>query len=209
MAENKCKICRRVGTKLFLKGDRCFSQKCALVRRSYPPGQKGKRRRRNVSEYAKELQEKQKLKRWYHLREKQFRNYVQEVLEKRGQIEDTGAFLIKKLESRLDNVVFRMGFAPSRIQARQLVSHGHFLVNGRKTDVPSYQIKKGDVISLKDKSRKRDVFKNLSVILKKKTPPSWLKISASKMEGEVVGEPSLEEVSPPAEISAIFEFYSR
>ncbi len=209
MAENKCKICRRVGTKLFLKGDRCFSQKCALVRRSYPPGQKPKRRRRNVSEYAKELQEKQKLKRWYHLREKQFRNYIQQAFKKRGQVEDTGAFLIKKLESRLDNVVFRIGFTPSRIQARQLVSHGHFLVNGRKTDTPSFEVKKGDVISLSSRSQKKEVFKNLSTILKKKTSPSWLKVSSSKMEGEVIGEPSLDEVAPPAELSAIFEFYSR
>ncbi len=209
MVNNKCKICRRVGTKLFLKGDRCFSTKCSLVRRSYPPGQKGKRRRRNISEYGKELQEKQKLKRWYHLREKQFRNYVQDVLEKRGQIEDTGAYLIKKLESRLDNVVFRVGFVPSRIQARQIVSHGHFLVNGKKTNIPSRQVKKGDVVSLSPKAQKKEIFKNLPTILKKQTPPSWLKVRAEKLEGEVIGEPTLEEVAPPAEISAIFEFYSR
>jgi len=209
MKNNKCKICRRLGVKLFLKGDRCFSPKCALVRRSYPPGEKGKRRRRRISEYGKELQEKQKLKVWYHLREKQFRNYIKEVLDKRGQVEDAGALLIRKLESRLDNIVFRMGFVPSRKQARQLVSHGHFLVNGKKVDFPSYEVKKGDIIGLNSRSQKRAIFENLPTILKNYTPPSWLKIDAKKLEGKVLGEPSLEEVAPPAEISAIFEFYSR
>ena len=209
MKNNKCKICRRLGVKLFLKGDRCFSPKCALVRRSYPPGEKGKRRRRRISEYGKELQEKQKLKVWYHLREKQFRNYIKEVLDKRGQVEDAGALLIRKLESRLDNVVFRLGFVPSRKQARQLVNHGHFLVNGKKVDFPSYEVKKGDIIGLNSRSQKRAIFENLPTILKKYTPPSWLKIDAKKLEGKVLGEPNLEEVAPPAEISAIFEFYSR
>jgi len=141
MIENKCKICRRVGEKLFIKGDRCMSPKCAMVKRPYPPGMKAKKVKRTVTEYGKELREKQKLKKWYILREKQFSKYVEEVLEKRGKTGDAGVLLIKKLETRLDNVVFRMGFASSRVQARQFVSHGHFLVNGKLIDVPSYHVK--------------------------------------------------------------------
>jgi len=205
----KCKICRRLGTKLFLKGERCLSPKCALVKKPYPPGMKGKRRRRGISEYGKELREKQKLRNWYNLRERQFRKYVKEVLEKRGRVEDAGALLIKKLAMRLDNVVFRLGFASSRIKARQLVSHNHFLINGKKINIPSYQVKKGDRISLAPNSQKKAVFQNINIILKKHEPPSWLKLNVEKSEGEIVSEPTLEEVAPPAEISTIFEYYSR
>ena len=205
----KCKICRRLGVKLFLKGDKCLSPKCLMIKKPYPPGQKKNQRRRSGSEYSKELAEKQKLKNWYNLQESQFRKYVKEALEKRGKIENTGGFLIKKIESRLDNVVFRMGFAISRSQARQFVSHGHFLINGRKNNISSCQIKKGDIVALRPDSAKKIIFKNILPLLKKYNPPSWIKLDAVKLEGKIIGEPTLEEASPPAEISAIFEFYSR
>jgi len=180
-----------------------------MVKRPYPPGQKGKRRKSPPSEYGKELREKQKLKILYNLNERQFKNYVKKVLEKRGKVEDASALLNKLLESRLDNVVFRLGFAISRAQARQLVSHGYFLVNGKSMNLPSHQLKKGDVISLKSPKIKKAIFKNLNNLLKKYKTPSWLELDVEKLEGKVIGQPSLEEVAPPVEISAIFEFYSR
>lgn len=197
--------------KLFLKGDRCLSPKCAMVKRPYPPGLKLKKKRRSgaFSEYAKELREKQKLKNWYNLRERQFRKYVMAVLDKRGRVENASALLIKKLESRLDNVIFRMGFFSSRVQARQAVNHGHFLVNGKKINIPAYQVKKGDIISLRSSSRKKAIFQNISTILKKQKPPSWIELNSEKLEGKIIGEPSLEEAVSPAEVSSIFEFYSR
>lgn len=209
MTNNKCKICRRVGIKLFLKGDRCLSPKCAMIKRPYPPGEKSKKRRKAFSEYGKELKEKQKLKNWYNLTERQFRKYVKEVLEKRGKVEDAGALLIKKLENRLDNVVFQMGFAVSRTQARQIVSHGYILINGRKVNIPSYQIRKGDKITLHPKAAKKAIFENLSSALKKRKAPLWIKVDPVKLEVEIIGQANLEEAAPPAEISSIFEFYSK
>ncbi len=208
MENNKCKICRRLGTKLFLKGEKCLTAKCPMVKRPYPPGLRGKRRK-ILTEYGKELREKQKLKNWYNLREKQFSRYIKEALGKRGKAEDVSTLLIEKLESRLDNVVFRLGFASSRSQARQLVNHSHFLVNGKRVNIPSFQTKKGDKISLNVKSGGKNVFQNIKPGLKKYKPPSWLKLNPESMEGEIISSPSLEEVSPPAEISSIFEFYSR
>ncbi len=209
MIGNKCKICRRLGVKLFLKGEKCFSPKCPMVRRPYPPGIKGKRKKGPLSEYGKELREKQKLKNWYNLRERQFKNYIKEVLNKGGKGKNMEDLLIEKLESRLDNVVFRIGFASSRSQARQLVSHGHFLVNNKKVNIPSYQVKKGDKVSLNPKSKEKEIFRNISVILKKQEVPSWLKVDVDKLEAEVKGFPTFEEAAPPVEISSIFEFYSR
>lgn len=209
MIDSKCKICRRLGVKLFLKGEKCLSPKCPMVKRAYPPGQKGKRRSSPPSEYARELREKQKLKNWYNLKERQFKNYVKEALSQRGKVEDATVFLIKNLESRLDNVVFRLGFATSRKAARQLVSHGHFLVNGRSVNIPSYRLKKGDVISLKPQKIKKGIFQNLKNLLKKHKTQSWLSLDAEKLEGKVLSEPKIEEVAPPVEIPAIFEFYSR
>ncbi len=209
MKNNKCKICRRLGVKLFLKGEKCLSSKCSMIKKPYPPGMKGKRRTKKISEYGKELNEKQKLKNWYNLREKQFRNYVKEVLGRRGKVEDAGALLIKKLERRLDNVVFRLGFASSRVQARQIVNHNHFLVNGKRVNIPSYQVKKGDRISLKPSSQKKTIFQDLPTVLKKHKPPSWIELDAKKLEGKIISEPTLEEAAPPVEISSIFEFYSR
>ncbi|MDD5606346.1 MAG: 30S ribosomal protein S4 [Candidatus Pacebacteria bacterium] len=209
MKDSKCKICRRVGEKLLLKGDRCLSTKCSLIKKPYAPGIKGKKRRRVMSEYGKELQEKQKLKNWYNLRERQFSKYVKEVLEKRGKVEDAGALLIKKLESRLDNVIFKMGLASSHTQARQMVNHGHFLVNEKKVDIPSYQVKKGDKIIIRPQSLNIGLLKNIQLKLKKYKAPSWLKLNLDKLEAEVIQEPFLEETAPIAEISAIFEYYSR
>jgi len=180
-----------------------------MVKRAYPPGQKGKRRKGILSEYGKQLGEKQKLKSWYNLGERQFKKYIKEILEKRGRVEDASAEIIKILELRLDNVVFRLGFAVSRARARQLVSHSYFLVNGKSINIPSYQLKKGDVISLKPSKVKKAIFQNLKNLLKKYKTPSWLELNLEKLEGKVIGEPKLEEVTPPVEISAIFEYYSR
>jgi len=209
MINLKCKICRRLGVKLFLKGEKCLSPKCPMVRKAYPPGQRRKRRPTPLSEYGKELREKQKLKNWYNLGERQFKNYVKKVLEMRQKIEDPTTLLIKSLETRLDNVIFRLGLADSRAQAKQLVSHGHFLVNGKSIDTPSYQVKKGNIISIKPQKIKKSIFQNLQTTLKKYKPPSWLELNVNKLEGKAIGEPSLEEAAPPVEVSSIFEYYSR
>lgn len=206
---SKCKKCRRLGIKLFLKGEKCLSPRCPMLKRAYPPGQKGKRRPTPPSEYSKALKEKQKLKNWYNLKEEQFKNYVKKILERRGRTENAPSLLIKTLESRLDNVVFRLGFANSRALAKQLVSHGHFLVNGKAIDTPGYSVKKEDIISIKSPKSQKVIFQNLKNLLKKHNPPSWLELNGEKLEGKVVGEPNPEEVAPPVEISTIFEFYSR
>ena len=192
-----------------MKGDRCLSPKCAIIKKPYAPGEKPKKRKRGISEYGKELSEKQKLKNWYNLREKQFSNYVKDVLAKRSKKENTATLLIRKLENRLDNVIFRLGFCSSRKQSRQLVNHGHFLVNNRRVDIPSYQVKKGDIISIRPAGKEKPFFKNIISILEKHQTPSWIKFNAKKLEAEIIGQPSLEEAMPPAEVSAIFEFYSK
>jgi len=148
MKNAKCKICRRAGVKLFLKGDKCLSPKCPMIKKAYPPGLRKRKSRSVFSEYAKELKEKQKLRNWYGLREKQFQKYVKEILAKRGKVENAGTLLIRTLESRLDNVVFQLGFAISRLQARQLISHRHFLVNDKVVNISSFLVKKGGGTSL-------------------------------------------------------------
>ena len=206
MNQSKCKICRRLNEKLFLKGDRCYTQNCAMVKRPYVPGQKAKRKTGRPSEYSKQLSEKQKLKKMYNLREAQFKKYVYKVLKKKD--ENASDNLIAFLESRLDNVVYRLGFGFSRIQARQLVSHGFFLVNGKHVNIPSYKVKKDEVIALKETKRKRkniESFKNLM----KQNRVDWVELDAEKMEGKMTHLPTLEEVSPPVKIQAIFEFYSK
>jgi small subunit ribosomal protein S4 len=180
-----------------------------MVKRPYPPGQKRKRRPISPSEYARELREKQKLKKWYNLDEKQFKSYVKEILKKRGKVEDASALLIQNLEKRLDNVVFRLGFALSKDQARQMVSHRFFLVNGKAVNIPSFRLKVGDVVSLKPQKLKKVIFKDLKEKLKKQKIPSWLSLDFEKLEGKIVSEPKIEEVAPPVEVSSIFEFYSR
>lgn len=209
MQDTKCTNCRRAGVKLFLKGERCFSQKCPMIKRAFAPGQKGKRRPRPLSEYGKELREKQKLKNWYNLREKQFSNYVKSVLIKKQSKEDPALLLVRKLESRLDNVVFKTGFASSREQSRQLVSHGHIMLNGRKVNIPSCAVKNGDVVAVSLISQKKNAFKDIANILKKYKPPSWIKLDVAKLEGKITGEPSLDEASLPVEMQLIFEFYSK
>lgn len=209
MEDKKCKICRRLGAKLFLKGDKCLSSKCSMIKKSYPPGIKGKRKTRAPTEYGKELREKQKLKNWYNLDERQFKKYVKEVLASRGKVEDASSLLIKKLEGRLDNVIFRLGFANSRAQARQLVNHGHFLVNGKKVNIPSCQLKKGDKITSHANFQKSKFFQNLQAKLKKHQPPSWLFLNPENFQAEVKNLPTLATASPPAESSVIFEYYSR
>jgi small subunit ribosomal protein S4 len=180
-----------------------------MVKRPYPPGQRGKRRPSPPSEYKRELIEKQKLRHWYGLDDKQLKNYVKEVLKKRGKAEDVSALLIQNLEKRLDNVVYRLGFADSRAQARQLVSHKFFLVNGKPVNIPSFRVQVGDVISLKPQKSKKVIFKDLKEKLKKHSLPSWLSLDPERLEGKVISEPKVEEVAPPVEVSAVFEFYSR
>ena len=209
MKQATCKICRRAGEKLFLKGERCFSPKCSMIKRPYAPGQKSKKRRRPLSEYGKELKEKQKLRNWYNLKEKQFKNYVKELLGKKRKMEDAPLLLIKKLESRMDNIIFRSGFVLSRRKARSLVSHGYFLVNGRATNIPSRQLKKGDVISVKSQKLKKNIINGFKQLIKKQKPASWLKLNKEKLEVKIIGAPTLEEVAPPVDILSIFEFYSR
>lgn len=204
MRFSKCKICRRLGVSV------CGREKCALKRRPSPPGQVRKRRRRGFSEYGFQLREKQKLKNLYNLREAQFRKIVKEVLGfRRGAAKDVSQLLVQTLESRLDNVVFRLGFATSRAQARQFVSHGHFLVNGKSINVPSYCLKKGDIVKLKQASLQKSFFKNVLSQLEKKRAPSWLEFDSDKLEAEVIEEPLAQEVDLPVEIPVIFEYYSR
>lgn len=209
MKKNVCKICRRRGQKLFLKGERCTSPKCAIIKRPYPPGAKRKRRFSSFSEYAKELSEKQKLKTQYGLKERQFRKYVKEILQRRGKAEDTTLLLVRKLEKRLDTVVFKLGFARSKKEARELVSHRHFLVDGKPVNIPSFEVKKGTKISVKGTKKKKIFFSNLAMTLKNYQAPAWLKLDKEKLEGEMVGEPSLEDLSAAVDIPSIFEFYSR
>lgn len=203
MISPKCKVCRRLGISI------CNSPKCPIRKKPYPPGQKGKRRPRALSEFGKELREKQKLKYLYNLTEKQFRNYVKKILSSPRKEEDAVTLLIRKLESRLDNVIFRLGFAVNRVQSRQLVSHGHFLVNKKRVDVPSFEVKTGDTIELKNGSRGKIATQSLLASLKKQKPPSWLELNVDKLEGKVKGKPSFEEVLPPVEVPLIFEYYSR
>ena len=200
-----CKLCRRENTKLFLKGDRCFTDKCSFERRPYPPGQHGQQRLK-FSEFALQLREKQKAKRYYGMGEKQFQRYFAAADRSK---EITGTGLLKLLETRLDNVVYTMGFAASRREARHLVGHGHFLVNKKPVNVPSYIIKKGDVVEVVEKSRQ--VNKILGAIqgVSKRTVPAWLEVEHAQFKGTVKDVPSRDEISLPVEENMIVEYYSR
>ncbi|TSC75103.1 MAG: small subunit ribosomal protein S4 [Parcubacteria group bacterium Gr01-1014_30] len=199
-----CKVCRRLGVSV------CGKEKCALKRRPTSPGQIKKKRRRGFSEYGLQLREKQKLRNLYNLREAQFRSLVKKVLESQQKGgKDVSHSLVQMLESRLDNAIFRLGLASSRAQARQLVSHGHFQVNGKSINVPSYRLKKGDVIKLKAGSAGKSFFKNVLPSIKKKKIPSWLKLNPETVEAQVVAELDAQEVDLPVEIPVIFEYYSR
>jgi len=204
-----CKLCRREGEKLFLKGQRCFTPKCAFERRSYPPGEHGKDsqfRRRRVSDYSRQLREKQKTRRVYGITERQFRRYYRTALQERGM---TGENLLRLLERRLDNVVFRLGYAESRAQARTLVTHGHFNVNGRRTDIPSMLVTEGDEIEVREGSRKRTYFKQLPEIAESKTVPDWLERDISILFGKIVKMPERMDVDANLNEQLIIEFYSR
>jgi small subunit ribosomal protein S4 len=196
-----CRLCRREGQKLYLKGDRCYSDKCAINKRESAPGQHGARRSKQ-SNYGVQLREKQKVKRFYGLIESQFRTTFDKAAKMEGK---TGENMLKLLELRFDNVVYRLGLASSRKEARQLVGHGHFTLNGKKADIPSMKLSIGDVIEVKEKSKSSSKFKEVAE--KDYTAPAWLK--ANEMGGEVVAEPSREDIDLPIEEHLIIELYSR
>ncbi len=199
-----CRQCRREGQKLFLKGERCYSSKCAVDKRTYAPGQHGQNRRAKITEYGLQLREKQKAKRFYGLLESQFRNYFDKASKKKGL---TGENLLIMLETRLDNVVFRMGFASSRKEARQLVTHNHFTVNGKKINIPSYQVSAGDVIKVREKSASSPKFKEIRDM--SISTPSWISVDTDKLEGKVLAMPLREEIDTPVAEHLIVELYSK
>ena len=198
-----CKLCRREAQKLFLKGDRCYSQKCALERRAYPPGQHGQGRKK-TSDYGLQLREKQKAKRFYGMLEKQFHNTFLKAAKKKGI---TGENLLVMLETRLDNVVFRMGFASSRKEARQLVNHGHFTINGKKADIPSMNVAPGSLIAVKKRSHKSPRFEEIKEM--QISVPTWISVDVSKLEGTVLTLPRREEIDTPIAEHLIVELYSK
>jgi small subunit ribosomal protein S4 len=200
-----CRLCRRESQKLFLKGDRCYSEKCSVDKRTYPPGQHGQARAR-FSEYGLQLREKQKVKRIYGVLERQFERTLEEATRMRGR---TGENLLSLLERRLDNVVYRMGFATSRAEARQLVRHGHFLVNGRKATIPSMTIKAGSKVTLRESSRGIARIVGALDTLEGRSLPQWLEIDKERFEGVVKANPTREDVTLPIEEQLIVELYSR
>lgn len=204
-----CKLCRREGEKLFLKGARCFSPKCSFERRGYPPGQHGKGsqfRRRRDSDFNRQLRAKQKARRTYGIMERQFRRYYEVWLSRRGL---TGLNLLQILECRLDNVVFRLGYAESRAQARELVTHGHFTVDGRRTDVPSMMVAQGNVVAVREGSRDRTYFKDLVAIAEDKNVPAWISRDLKTLSGTVIRMPERSEIDSNLQEQLIVEYYSR
>ncbi len=202
-----CRLCRREGCKLYLKGERCMTDKCAIARREQAPGQHGAGSgRRRVKEYSLQLREKQKAKRYYGILEKQFENYFKKADRKEGQ---TGENLLTMIERRLDNVVYRMGMADSRKEARQLVLHAHFTVNGKKVNIPSYEVRKGDVIALKETSRKLEKFKVLIENITARTVPAWMDVDKENIVCTIKELPKREDVDFPFEEHLIVELYSK
>ncbi len=204
-----CRLCRREGEKLFLKGSRCLSPKCAIERRNYAPGAHGKEgqmKKGRTSDYATQLREKQKARRIYGVLERQFRNYYAAAIRSRGL---TGEVMLQQLESRLDNVVFRLGFAENRAMARVLVTHGHFNVNGRRTDVPSMQLKPGDVVEVREGSRTRTYFKALPDVAEGRNSPLWLNRDIAHLSGKIVQLPSRQDIDANVNEQLIVEYYSR
>jgi small subunit ribosomal protein S4 len=200
-----CRICRREGEKLFLKGDRCYTEKCAVDRRKYPPGQHGQSYRK-LSDYGFQLREKQKVRKIYGLLEKQFRKYFYEAERRKGI---TGEVLLQLVESRLDNIIYRMGFAPNRQGARQLISHGHILLNGKKVTLPSYTVKGGDLVSIKESSRDiPEVVDSLSKV-EHRGIPAWVEVDIVNLTGKVLHIPSRDEIQLPVQEQLIVEFYSK
>jgi small subunit ribosomal protein S4 len=200
-----CRICRREGLKLFLKGSRCYTRKCAFERRSTPPGMNTMRRRK-VSEYGLQLREKQKVRKSYSVLERQFRNYFDKAEQRKGM---TGENLLRMLEMRLDNVVFRMGFARSRPEARQLVGHGHFIVNGRPTNIPSFAVKVGDKVAVRESRRGREIFKTTAETMRTSQIPEWVSSDPSTMSGTVLAEPAREQMPLEFNEQLVVEYYSR
>ena len=203
--ESVCRICRREGQKLFLKGDRCYTDKCAIGRRAYAPGQHGQSRRK-LSEYGTQLREKQKVRKAYGILEGQFRHYFELANKKQGV---TGENLLQLIERRLDNVVYRLGLAVSRPEARQLVRHGHFTVNGKKVNVPSYLVKVGDVIAIKEESKSSEKIKNVIEITASRIVPKWLDLDNNTLTGKVVAVAEREDIDLPLEEHLIVELYSK
>jgi small subunit ribosomal protein S4 len=199
----QCKQCRREGMKLFLKGERCLTDKCAVERRPYPPGEHGRGRIRQ-SEYRQQLREKQRARRYYQLLEKQFRNYYDKASRQPGV---TGENLLRLLERRLDNVLVRLGFAASRRQARQLVGHGHFVVNGRRVNIPSFQVRPGDVISIREGSKGAAVIRDATELTA--TVPAWLEADHDSLTAKVLRLPERDEISAPVQEQLIVELYSK
>jgi len=200
-----CRICRREGMKLFLKGDRCYTEKCAVERRAYPPGQHGQGHRK-MSDYGRQLREKQKVRRMYGLLEKQFRSYYVAADRLKGV---TGVNLLRLLETRLDNVVYRLGFAVNRSEARQVVRHDHVLLNGRKANIPSMQIRKGDVVEIRSKSQKQVRITAAVANVDARGVPQWLNLDRSKLRGEVTEWPAREDITMPIEETLVVELYSK
>jgi small subunit ribosomal protein S4 len=204
-----CKLCRREGEKLFLKGTRCYTPKCAIERRGYPPGMHGKGaqfRRKRESDYNRQMRAKQKARRMYGMLERQFHRYYEVSLKRRGL---TGLNLLQILESRLDNVIFRLGYGSDRAEARLLVTHGHFSVNGRRTDVPSMLLQPGDVVTVRDGSRTRPYFKDLSAVAEERNVPAWLSRDLKTLSGTVVRLPERAEIDSNLQEQLIVEYYSR
>jgi len=200
-----CRLCRREGEKLYLKGDRCYSNKCAIDRRSYAPGQHGQTRRKQT-EYGLHLREKQKVRRIYGVLERQFERYY-EIASRRKGI--TGENLLQILETRLDNVVYRMGVGASRAQARQIVMHGHITVNGRKVDIPSYEVRVGDVIAVAESSRNLNIVKDNVEAARGRSLPEWLEVDLDKLSARVAAIPTREQIDIPVAEHLIVEYYSR
>ena len=202
----RCKHCRREGQQLFLKGDKCLTEKCPVKKRPYPPGERGQRRGRKVSDFGQQLREKQRTRRIYGVLERQFRHEFEIAERQQGP---TGENLLRILETRLDNVVYRLGLGDSRQQARQVVTHGHFNLNGRKTDIPSALVKPGDIISVRTESRQSEYFQTFAEKLARHDTPPWLALDAANMTGRVVRLPLREEVDMQINEPLIVEFYSR
>lgn len=200
-----CRICRRLGDKLYLKGEKCFTPKCPFERRPYPPGPRSTRRRK-VSDRGLQLREKQRARAIYGILERQFRNYYEMAVKRHGV---TGENLLRTLELRLDNVVYRLGFADSRAQARQLVLHGHITVNGRKSAIPSHVLKVGDTIALTSRGRKSEYFKTVADNISSKQIPAWLELDPAQMTGKVIAPPEVEEIGAKFNPATIVEYYSR
>lgn len=203
--EASCRLCRREGEKLFLKGERCYTNKCAISRRAYAPGQHGQNKKK-LSEYGLQLREKQKARRFYGVLESQFRKYFEIANRKKGV---TGENLLQLLESRLDNVVYRMGFGTTRAEARQLVTHGHFDVNGKRLNIPSYLVKVGDTISVREDSKKSPRFKEILEVTGSKVVPKWLEVDQENLKGKVVALPSREDIDLNVQEHLIVELYSK